>query len=148
MGLSRTCGNRSIDRATAEELRRGSLWAINQRIADGGKVNAVSFIGKRVTVQIDRPLGSTHPEHGFLYPVNYGYVPGVAAPDGEDLDAYVLVLSGPVETFTGRCIAVIHRIDDDDDKLIVVPDGTILTDAEIEAQTRFQERFFASEIIR
>ena len=47
-----------------------------------------SAIGKMVTVTVDRPLGSFHPNHPDLYyPVNYGYVAGIPAPDGEDQDA-------------------------------------------------------------
>jgi inorganic pyrophosphatase len=112
------------------------------------------WLGRCVTVRIDRPLGSRHPKWGFLYPVNYGYVPGVIAPDGEELDAYVLGLKEslgveePVVEFTGRCIAIVHRLDDDDDKLVVVPQGITLTDDEICAQTRFQEQFFESRIVR
>ena len=48
------------------------------------------FIGHTVTVTVDRPIGSRHPDHGFINPVNYGYIRGVIAPDGEDLDAYIL----------------------------------------------------------
>jgi inorganic pyrophosphatase len=109
---------------------------------------ARAYLGKQVTVRIDRPLGSRHPEHGFLYPVNYGYLPGVPAPDGDDLDAYVLGVGEPLREFTGQCIAVIHRLDDDDDKLVVVPNRVTLSDAEILAQTRFQERFFDSRVLR
>jgi inorganic pyrophosphatase len=76
------------------------------------------FLGKSVTVVIDRPLGSRHPRRGFLYEVNYGYVPGTRAPDGEALDAYVLGVGEPLERFAGVCLAVIHRRDDDDDKLV------------------------------
>jgi inorganic pyrophosphatase len=111
-------------------------------------VSAAQFIGRLVEVEVDRPLGSTHPEFGFAYPVNYGFVPGVAAPDGDELDAYVLGVAEPRERFTGRCIAVIHRLDDDDDKLVVVPDGVALSDAEVRRLTRFQERYFSSTIIR
>jgi inorganic pyrophosphatase len=111
-------------------------------------VHAAAYIGRLVEVQIDRPLGSSHPEHGFRYPVNYGFVPGVPAPDGDDLDAYVLGVAEPCDRFTGRCIAVIHRLDDDDDKLVVVPDGVELSDAEVKRLTQFQERFFASTILR
>ncbi len=46
------------------------------------------FLDKIVTVTIDRPLGSKHPKHGFIYLLNYGYIKDVKAPDGEDLDAY------------------------------------------------------------
>lgn len=93
-------------------------------------------------------MGSAHPAHGFLYPVNYGYIPGVPAPDGEDLDAYVLGVGEPLQRFTGVCVAVIHRLDDDDDKLVVLPPGTDMDDAEIRRQTQFQEQFFRSEILR
>ena len=109
---------------------------------------ARSFLGRRVTVHIDRPLGSRHPQWGFLYRVNYGYVPGVIAPDGEELDAYVLGVDHPVTQYAGRCIAVVHRLDDDDDKLVVVPDGMCLSDDDILAQTHFQEQFFDSHVLR
>ena len=110
--------------------------------------NAYSFLGTRVTIQVDRPLGSRHPRHGFFYPVNYGFVPGTVAPDGEELDAYLLGVFEPLTTFTGTCIAVIHRFDDDDDKLVVVPQGRQYSDAQILALTEFQERFFQGEISR
>jgi len=111
-------------------------------------VDAKTFLGKTVSVQIDRPLGSRHPRHGFVYPVNYGCVPGVPAPDGEELDAYVLGVFEPLSRFEGRCIAVVHRTDEDDDKLVVVPEGRSYTDDQIRALTEFQERFHASVIIR
>ena len=78
------------------------------------------FIGKNVSVRIDRPLNSKHPKHGFVYEANYGYVPNTVSGDGEELDAYVLGVNKPVQEFTGKCIAVIHRTNDDDDKLIIV----------------------------
>lgn len=106
------------------------------------------FIGKITTIEMDRPLGSKHPKHGFVYEANYGFVPGTVAPDGEFLDAYVLGLSEPVSYFEGECIAVIHRLDDDDDKLIVVPIGMSYTDEQIREQTQFQEQFFQSIIVR
>jgi inorganic pyrophosphatase len=109
--------------------------------------NALDFLGRTVTVTIDRAVGSRHPRHGFLYLLNYGYVPGTRSPDGEELDAYVLGVFEPVADFTGYCLAVIQRIDDDDDKLIVVPPGVIYTSAQIAALTEFQERFFQSTIV-
>ena len=97
---------------------------------------------------MDRPLGSKHPKNGLIYPVNYGYVPGTTAPDGEELDAYLLGIFEPVDEFTGKCIAYIHRTNDDDDKLIIVPEGIEYTDDQINALTEFQERFFKHEIVR
>ncbi len=107
---------------------------------------ASEFLDRTVSVKIDRPLGSHHPTHGFIYPVNYGYVPNMPAPDGDDLDAYVLGVFEPIEEFTGRCIAIVHRLDDDDDKLIVVPEGRQYSDEQIQALVEFQERFFISII--
>jgi len=101
-----------------------------------------------VTVCVDRPLGSRHPRWGFVYPVNYGYLSGVLAPDGEELDAYVLGVQEPLNEFTGRCIAIVHRLDDDDDKLVVAPKTLALSDDAIRAQTWFQEQFFEGRIVR
>lgn len=107
-----------------------------------------SYIGNNVKVLIDRKLGSNHPKHGFRYPVNYGYVPNTKSADGEELDCYVLGVDDPIDSFEGKCIAVIHRLNDDDDKLIIVPNNTQFTDDEIRKLTHFQEQYFESEIIR
>ena len=109
---------------------------------------AKSFLGKIVNVEIDRALGTKHPKHGFIYTVNYGFVPNTISGDGEELDCYVLGIYEPLETFTGKCIAYIHRTNDDDDKLIIVPENTNFSNEQIKALTAFQERFFESEIIR
>lgn len=93
-------------------------------------------------------MGSRHPRHGFLYPLNYGYVPGVMSPDGEELDAYVLGVFEPLDEFEGRCLAVIRRSDDDDDKLVLAPEGRAFTDEQILALTEFQERFFQPHVLR
>jgi inorganic pyrophosphatase len=111
-------------------------------------VDARTFLGKVVDVEIDRPLGSQHPKWGFTYPVNYGFVPGVRAPDGDNLDAYVLGVFEPVETFTGRCIAIIHRINDNEDKLVIAPPGKSYSEDQIRALTEFQERFFKSMVVK
>ena len=110
-------------------------------------MDSVNYLGKTVTIQIDRPLGSPHPQHGFIYPVNYGFLPGTTAGDGKELDAYLLGVFEPVKLYTGVCIAVIHRLDDEDDKLVVAPHGSTYTPGQIRALTEFQERFFTSEIL-
>lgn len=106
------------------------------------------YIGMEVKLRIDRPMGSRHPRHGFIYPLNYGFVPDTVAPDGAERDAYVLGVFEPIERFEGRCIAVIRRRNDDDDKLIVVPEGREFTDEQILALTEFQERFFTVAVLR
>ena len=80
------------------------------------------YLHQTLTIHIDRPLGSKHPKHYFIYPVNYGFVPDTISGDDEEIDAYILGISEPVETFIGICIAIIHRTNDDDDKLIIVPE--------------------------
>lgn len=107
----------------------------------------IDYIGKNITIKIDRQLGEKHPKWGFIYPVNYGYVPGVISGDGEDLDAYLLGVFKPVDEFKGRVIAVIHRINDDD-KLVVVPEDKNYSDKQIRALTEFQEQYFESVIYR
>lgn len=112
--------------------------------------NSREFLDKIVDVIIDKPLGSRHSEKypNHIYPVNYGYVPNTISGDNEELDCYILGIFEPLETFKGKCIAIIHRTNDNDDKLIVVPEGRNYSNEEIRALTEFQERFFESEIIR
>lgn len=108
-----------------------------------------NFIGKTVTVLVDRPLGSVHPKHAdIVYPVNYGYLEDTKSGDGEELDAYILGVEEELAEFTGEVVAVIHRLDEEDDKLVVVPAGTELSDDQILEETYFQEQYFESEIWR
>ena len=105
------------------------------------------MIGSKVKVVIDRPLGTYHPNHrDIFYAVNYGYVEGIIAPDGEEQDAYVLGIDKPLEEFTGVVLAVIQRLNDVEDKWIVVPEGTSFTKEEIIKQVEFQEKYFKIEI--
>ena len=106
------------------------------------------MIGQIVTISVDRPLGSYHPEHpDIYYPINYGYIKGTIAPDGEEEDAYILGVNEPVSEFTGRVIALIHRENDIEDKWIVAPDGMVFTVDEIREATFFLEKYFKSEIL-
>ena len=104
--------------------------------------------GKIVTVTVDRPLGSAHPEWPeMIYPVNYGYIAGIMAPDGEEQDAYILGVPEPVQQFTGRIIAIVRRADDVEEKWVVCPHNMTFAKQEIAEQIRFQEQYFQSEII-
>ena len=111
-------------------------------------VGATDYLGKNVSIVIDRKLGTKHPKHGFIYMVNYGYVPNTVSGDGEELDVYLLGVFEPIEEFLGKVIAVIHRTNDDDDKLVVVPNDREYSDEAIRALTEFQEQYFESVIIR
>ncbi len=112
------------------------------------KVNAKDFLGKEVSVEIDRPLGTRHPKHEFMYMLNYGFIPNTISGDGEELDAYLVGEFEPVGKSGGKVIAIIHRTNDDDDKLIVSKDGNEYSDDAIRALTEFQEKYFESVIIR
>ena len=104
------------------------------------------MIGKTVTVTVDRPLGTFHPKHpDIYYSVNYGYIKGIMAPDGEEQDAYILGVDIPVTTFTGKVIAIIHRRDDVEDKWVVAPEGMAFSKEEIERKVHFQEQYFQTE---
>lgn len=106
------------------------------------------YLGKIVEVKMDRPLGTKHPKHGFIYLVNYGYIPNTISGDGEELDAYVLGEFEPLETFEGKVIAIIRRTNDNDDKLVVTKTDKNYSDEQIRALVEFQERYFESIIIR
>lgn len=111
-------------------------------------MDSKQYIGKMVEVKMDRPMGEKHPKHGFIYPVNYGYIPNTVSGDGEELDCYILGVFEPIENFKGKCIAVIHRTNDNDDKLVVVPEEKEYSDDAIRALVEFQERFFENIILR
>lgn len=106
------------------------------------------MIGKMVTVTVDRPLGSYHPEHkDMYYPINYGYVEGIMAADQEEQDAYILGVNEAVNKFTGKIIAIVHRKDDIEEKWVVAPEDMTFTKEEIWEQICFQEQYFDSVIM-
>lgn len=105
------------------------------------------MLGNVVKVIVDRPLGTCHPRYKDLYyPVNYGYIPGIMAPDGEEQDAYILGIYHPVEEFVGKVIAIIHRSDDLEEKWVVAPEDMSFTKDEIIQQVHFQEQYFRIEV--
>lgn len=113
------------------------------------KVKAIEYIGKYVDIKVDRPIGSSHPDYpDHIYLVNYGFVPNTTSGDREELDCYILGEYKPLKEYRGKCIAVIHRLNDDDDKLVVVPKNKTFTDNEIRLLTDFQEMYYESIIIR
>ena len=103
------------------------------------------YLGERVRVEMDRPMGSRHPRFNFTYETNYGFVPGTLAGDGHEIDAYVVGLSEPVASYEGVCIAVIVREDDDENKLVVA-DRTLPKD-QIVRETDFVEHYYKTEYL-
>jgi inorganic pyrophosphatase len=109
---------------------------------------ATQFIGREIKVTVDRPLGSRHPVHGFLYLLNYGYIEGVPAADGDDQDACILGVFEPIDEFAGVCIAVLRREDDVEEKLVVAPHNRSYSDDQILALTEFVESAFKTKVVR
>ena len=105
------------------------------------------MLGKHVRVIVDRLLGTYHSEYkNIYYSLNYGYIEGIIAADGEEQDAYIFGINEPINEFEGKVIAIIHRFDDVEEKWVVAPDGASFTKEDIMRQVEFQERFFKSEI--
>ncbi|MDE2933169.1 MAG: inorganic diphosphatase [Chloroflexota bacterium] len=109
-------------------------------------LHLADWLGRRVTVQIDRPLGIIHPrEDDMVYPINYGFVPGTLAPDGHPIDVYVLDAEEPLDRCGATVIAIVRRRNDVEDKLVAVLDDTGAWDGPaILAAVDFQERYFDS----
>jgi len=111
------------------------------------KAQVSHFLGKEVTIVIDRPIGAIHPKHpNITYPINYGFIPGEIAPDDEELDVYLLDVELPVKTYTGKIIAIIHRENDCEDKLVMSNTNKRYTKEEIKHIVYFQEQFYHSKI--
>ena len=112
------------------------------------KAQVKSYLGKIVNIGIDRPIGYVHKKEKYdlVYEINYGYIPGVLGGDDEELDVYLLGVDTPVESYTCEIIAIVHRHDDVEDKLVGAPVGVKFTKEEIENAVRFQEKHHVSEI--
>ena len=102
------------------------------------------LIGKSVHVVVDRPIGYQHGD--IVYPINYGYIPGIIAGDGEEQDAYILGVREPITEFDGQVIAAVCRRNDCEDKLVVAPVGQVYHQGQIAEAIHFQEQYFDSKI--
>lgn len=105
-----------------------------------------SYLGKTVHIEIDRPVGYVHhkAKYDLIYPINYGYIPGVLGGDAEELDVYLLGVTEPVKEYDAHIIGAVFRTDDVEDKLVGAPEGMTFTKEEIEAAVRFQEQYHSS----
>ncbi|HEX9664851.1 MAG TPA: inorganic diphosphatase [Patescibacteria group bacterium] len=106
-----------------------------------------TYLGKTIAVKIDRPLGSKHPEHDFIYPLNYGFISETISSNAAPIDVYVLGVFKPVKMINGKVIAVIKRKDDNTDKIVIAANNKNYTNEQIQALVEFQERFFNTKII-
>ena len=106
----------------------------------------IQYIGKKVYAKIDRPLGCIPKKEypNFVEELNYGFIPNTISGDGEELDCYILGIDKPLVDFEGKCIAVIHRINEDDDKLILVPENFNITINDIKKQVYYSEKYHKS----
>lgn len=107
-----------------------------------------SYLGKTVKIEIDRPIGYVHHkgEKTLVYPINYGYIPGVLGGDGEELDVFLLGVDEPVSKYEGRIIGIVYRADDVEDKLVMASDGVGFTAEEIARAVYFQEKYYKTTI--
>ena len=107
-----------------------------------------SYLGKTVDIEIDRPIGYVHkkPKYDLVYPINYGYIPGVLGGDGEELDVYLVGVDEPVKSYTCKIIGVVHRMNDVEDKLVGAPDGIAFSAEEIATAIDFQEKYYKTKI--
>ena len=136
--------NENPDDKGREKYLAGKYDFIEQTLRDA---LVWRYLGTNVTVTVDRPLGSVHPKHAdIVYPINYGFIAGEIASDGEELDAYVLGVDRPVAVFEGFVIAIVRRENDVEDKLVVASKGTAFTPEEIAEAVRFQEQYYKSHI--
>lgn len=100
------------------------------------------MLGSIVDCIIDRPYGSTHPKYdNLVYKLNYGYIEGIIAGDGEEQDVYVMGVEKPINHFTGKIIAIYHRDNDAEEKWIVANENEIYTEDEIFEAIYFQEKY-------
>lgn len=111
------------------------------------------IIGKWVSGKVDRPLGmhradaaAPSPKADMVYAVNYGYIDGVKAADGEEQDAYIFGTEEPLTTFEGKVIKVYHRFNDIEDKWIVSLTGEDIPDEKILGDIAFQEQYFYGKL--
>ncbi len=109
-----------------------------------------SYLGKTINIEIDRPIGYVHTKEKYgtvlVYPINYGYIPGVLGGDGEELDVYLLGVDHPIEKCTCRIIGIVFRENDVEDKLIAAPEGMEYTAEEIAKTINFQEQYYITRV--
>lgn len=112
---------------------------------DTRKEKMQALLGTTVHVKVDRPIGYLHGD--IRYPINYGYIPGIMAADGEEQDAYILGIEEPIAAFNGRVVGAVCRRNDVEDKLVVAPEGMVFHQGQLTEAVHFQEQYFDSYVI-
>jgi len=112
------------------------------------RAQAESYLGKTVRIEIDRPIGYVHhkKEYDLVYPINYGFIPGVLGGGREELDVYLLGVDSPVKAYDAEIIGIVFRSDDVEDKLVGAPVGQCFTAREIFDAVTFQEKYHKSHV--
>ncbi len=104
------------------------------------------LLGTEVEVVVDRPLGSRSPNHGTVYPINYGFLPKTFAGQ-KAVKAYVVGEFEPIERFEGYVVAVVRRMNESADKVVVAKERGKYTTEQIEALIEFKERHHHSRVV-
>lgn len=105
-----------------------------------------TVFGNTYKVNITQPIGSTSDfAPDIVYEVNYGMVEGAFDVFDDPQEAYVLTDNKDIKSFTGKLIAIIHRINDV--KNIWVISDKSYTKEEILERVNFMEQFFKVEVI-
>lgn len=112
---------------------------------DTREKNLYALLGKPVHIEVDRPIDYWH--NDTVYPINYGFIPGMISGDGEEQDVYILGCDEPISSFDGWIIGAIHRKNDCEDKLVAAPHGVVFHQGQIAAAVHFQEQYFDSAIV-
>ena len=102
------------------------------------------LMGETFHIVVDRPIG--YHESDIVYPINYGFIPGLIAGDGEAQEAYIMGVNEPISEFDGQVVAAICRKNDCADKLVVAPVGTMYHQGQIAEAVSFREQYFNSKI--
>jgi len=134
--------------AAREEINAAIDENTPEMTVDERKAIERAYLGKKATIKIDRPIGYVHKkgEKVLNYPINYGYLPEVIGGDGENIDVYLLGVNEIVDTYKGKIIAIVHRENDSEDKLVMAPVGMKFTEQEIADAVEFQEKYYKTYI--
>jgi hypothetical protein len=104
------------------------------------------YLGKSISVLVDRPIGSK--DFGCVFPVNCGFIPINFYGKYVEMTTYILGVETPLHIYKGVAKAVIHRLDEDKDFLVVMPKEVEMTDQQIRQKVSFQEQNHKFEIYR